>query len=60
MGEDGGSADVQKMQVLNVIKRAFAILPQVIFSLGVIYCEDICLAEPFFYRRDSPKKERGT
>jgi hypothetical protein len=30
MGEDGGSADVQKMQVLNVFKRAFVILPQVI------------------------------
>jgi hypothetical protein len=32
MGEDGGSADVQKMQVLNVIKRAFATLPQVILA----------------------------
>jgi hypothetical protein len=32
MGEDGGSADVQKMQVLNVIKHALATLPQVIFA----------------------------
>jgi hypothetical protein len=35
MGEDGGSADVQKMQVLNVIKRAFATLPQVILAWGL-------------------------